>query len=78
MHGAEPLLVEELAARVAARILAGSEAAAWNREVLHADTSTPDAIVAAGLALPLFGERALVLVRGLGGLAAKAMDRLRT
>jgi DNA polymerase-3 subunit delta len=77
VHGPEPLLVEELAARVAARLLDGAEAAAWNREVLHADTVTPDAVVAAGLALPLFGQRTLVLVRGLGGLAAKAVDRLR-
>jgi DNA polymerase-3 subunit delta len=45
--------------------------------VLHADTVTPDALVSAGLALPLFGERRLVLVRGLGAVPAKTVDRLR-
>ncbi len=52
-------------------------AAAWNREVLHADSATPDAVVSAGLALPLFGERRLVLIRGLAEVGAKAVERLR-
>jgi DNA polymerase-3 subunit delta len=45
--------------------------------VLHADTDGPEAIVAAGLALPLFGQRRLVLVRGLADAGARVVDRLR-
>jgi DNA polymerase-3 subunit delta len=64
-------------AAVTAAVLPDAAATAWNREVLHADTVAPDALVSAGLALPLFGERRLVLVRGLGGVPAKTLDRLR-
>jgi DNA polymerase-3 subunit delta len=64
-------------AAVTAAVLPDAAAASWNREVLHADTVAPDALVSAGLALPLFGGRRLVLLRGLGDLPAKAVDRLR-
>jgi DNA polymerase-3 subunit delta len=64
-------------AAVTAAVLPDAAAAAWNREVLHADTVTPEALVSAGLALPLFGERRLVLVRGLGAIPAKTVDRFR-
>jgi len=77
IHGAEPLLVDELAAQIAAAVLTDPAAAAWNREVLQADTVTGDALVTAGRALPLFGQRRLLLVRGLAEAPAKALDRLR-
>jgi DNA polymerase III subunit delta len=64
-------------AAVAAAVLPDAASAAWNREVLHADTVAPDALVSAGLALPLFGERRLVLLRGLADVPAKTVDRLR-
>ena len=48
-----------------------------NREVLYADTVTPDELVGAGQALPLFGTRRLVIVRGLTDAPAKVVDRLR-
>ncbi len=48
-----------------------------NREVLHADQLTPEALVAAGASLSLFAGRRLVLVRGVTDLAAKTADRLR-
>jgi DNA polymerase-3 subunit delta len=48
-----------------------------NREVLHADQLTPEALVAAGASLSLFAGRRLVLVRGVADLAAKTADRLR-
>lgn len=63
--------------RLAAAVLTDPASASWNREVLYADTATPDAVVAAGLALPLFGARRLVLIRGLADLGAKAVERLR-
>ena len=62
---------------VTAAVLPDAAAASWNREVLHADTVTPEALVSAGLALPLFGGRRLVLLRGLGGVPAKTIERLR-
>ncbi len=58
-------------------LLPDQEATDWNREVLHADQLTPDAIVGAGASLSLFGGRRLVLVRGVGDLPAKTADRLR-
>jgi DNA polymerase III subunit delta len=58
-------------------VLGDPGAAAWNREVLHADAVTPDAVVAAGLALPLFGGRRLCLVRGMVESGARGLDRLR-
>ncbi len=78
IHGSEPLLVDELLERLAAAVLADPASAAWNREVLYADAATPDAVVSAGLALPLFGGRRLVLVRGIGQVPAKAIERLRS
>jgi len=77
IHGPEPLLVDEAVERLQAAVFPDPVAAAWNREVLHADTLSPEALVSAGLALPLFGDRRLVLVRGLGEAPAKAVDRLR-
>jgi DNA polymerase III subunit delta len=38
---------------------------------------TPEALVTAGLGLALFGQRRLVLVRGLNEAPAKVLDRLR-
>jgi DNA polymerase-3 subunit delta len=58
-------------------LLPNDQAAGWNREVLHADQLAPDALVAAGAALPLFPGRRLILVRGVADLPAKAADRLR-
>lgn len=58
-------------------MLGDPAAAAWNREVLYADAAPPDAIVSAGLALPLFGGRRLCLVRGLVEAGVRALDRLR-
>lgn len=78
IHGPEPLLVDELVDRVTASVLGDPAAAAWNREVLDGDTAAPDAVVTAGLALPLFGVRRIVLVRGLAAAPARAVDRLRT
>jgi DNA polymerase-3 subunit delta len=64
-------------AAVTAAVLPDADAASWNREVLHADTVAPEALVSAGLALPLFGGRRLVLLRGLGAVPAKTLERLR-
>lgn len=61
-----------------ATALGGDVERAWNRELLHADTATPEALVSAGLALPLLGSRGLVVVRGLTELPAKAIERFRT
>lgn len=58
-------------------MLSDPVSASWNREVLYADTAPPEAIVSAGLALPLFGARRLVVLRGLSEAAAKAIERLR-
>jgi len=60
-----------------AAVFPDATAAAWSREVLHADTLTAEALVTAGLALPLLGGRRLVIVRGLGAAPAKTIDRLR-
>lgn len=77
MHGWEPLLVDEVLDRIVAAILPDPASAAWNREVLYADSATPDAIVMAGSTLGLFGGRRLVLVRGFADASAKVVDRLR-
>jgi DNA polymerase-3 subunit delta len=63
--------------RLAAAVFPDPAAAAWNREVHHADGVAPDALVTAGLALPLFGGRRLVLVRGVAEAPARSLDRLR-
>jgi DNA polymerase-3 subunit delta len=76
VHGPEPLLVEELVDRLARTLLTDEGAAAWNREVFHADHPI-DALVAAGASLALFAGRRLILVRGIADLSAKAADRLR-
>ncbi len=77
IHGPEPLLIDEVVERLTAATFPEAAGLAVNREVLHADTVTADALVGAGLGLPLFGGRRLVLVRGLGGAPARALDRLR-
>jgi DNA polymerase III subunit delta len=77
LHGPEPLLVDELVVRVADCLFQGQDDAAWNREVVHADSVAPDALVAAGSGLPLFGGRRLLLVRGLAEAPAKAIEHLR-
>ncbi len=77
VHGPDGLLVEEVVDRLAARLLADPEASSWNREVCYADSAAPEAIVEAGLALPLFGGRRLVLVRGVVEASAKVLERLR-
>src|SRR5262245_9129926 len=77
IHGTEPLLVDEVAAQIAAAVLTDPASAAWNREVLQADTLTGEGLVTAGRALPLFGQGRLILVRGLAEAPAKALDRLR-
>src|SRR5713101_5014190 len=61
VHGPEPLLVYELLARLAEAVLGDPAAAAWTREVLYADGTTPEVVVTAGLSLPLFGGRRLCL-----------------
>ena len=63
--------------RLTRALLPDDQAAGWNRELLHADQLTPDALVAAGASLSLFAGRRLVLVRGMADLAAKLADRLR-
>jgi DNA polymerase-3 subunit delta len=60
-----------------AAIFPDAAAAAWSREVLHADAVTAEVLVTAGLALPLLGGRRLAIVRGLGSAPAKTIDRLR-
>jgi DNA polymerase-3 subunit delta len=77
IHGPEPLLVDEQVARIAQRLLPDPATAALNRQVMHADTATPDAVVEAGLSLPLFGGSRLVIVRGLGAAGARVIERLR-
>ena len=63
--------------RLTRALLPDDRTAGLNREVLHADQLTPDALVGAGASLSLFAGRRLVLVRGVADLAAKAADRLR-
>jgi DNA polymerase-3 subunit delta len=77
LHGPEPLLVDDVVERLTRALLPDAQTAGWNREVLHADQLTPDALVAAGASLSLFAGRRLVLVRGVTNLSAKAADRLR-
>src|SRR5439155_2066394 len=77
VHGSEPLLVEELLERLAAHVGPDPAAMSLNREVFHADTAAPEAVIDAGGALGLFGGRRLVLVRGVGDLSAKTTERLR-
>jgi DNA polymerase-3 subunit delta len=74
--GPEPLLIDELLQRIAATLLPDPSAAAMAREVLHADQVPAEAIVAAGAALALFAQRRLVVVRGVGGLGARPVERL--
>ena len=64
-------------AQLTQALLPDDQIAGWNREVLHADQVTPDALLDAGASLSLFAGRRLVLVRGVADLAAKAADRLR-
>jgi DNA polymerase-3 subunit delta len=77
IHGSESLLVDDLVERLTRALLPDDQAADWNREVFHADQLLPDALIATGASLSLFGGRRLVLVRGVAGLPAKAADRLR-
>jgi DNA polymerase-3 subunit delta len=77
VHGPEALLVEELVERLTRAVLPDPAAADWNREVVHVDGVSPDALVAAGAELPLFAGPRLLLVRGVGTLPAKAAERLR-
>ena len=63
--------------RLTRALLPDDQAAAWNREVFHADQLTPETLVGAGASLSLLTGRRLVLVRGLADLPAKAADRLR-
>jgi DNA polymerase III subunit delta len=77
VHGSDTLLVDDLVDRLTRALLPDRQAAGWNREVFHADQLTPDALVAAGASLSLFGGRRLILVRGVADLPAKASDRLR-
>lgn len=76
LYGPEPVLVEELAERVAAAALAGSDPV-LARELVFADESPPEALVAAARDLPLGGSGRLVVVRGLHALGARALDRWR-
>lgn len=69
--------MDELLGRLSELLLPGAESSGWNREVFHADGATPDAIVTAGLSLPLFAGRRLVLVRGLAEVPARTVERLR-
>ncbi|MBI3456246.1 MAG: DNA polymerase III subunit delta [Candidatus Rokubacteria bacterium] len=78
VHGPDPLLVDEVIDRLTEAVCPDPASVAWNREVLYADSATPEAVVTAGLALPLFGERRLVLVRGLVPVTARSIDRLRS
>jgi DNA polymerase-3 subunit delta len=63
--------------RLTRALLSDDQAADWNREVLHADQTTPEALVSTGASLSLFAGRRLLLVRGVAELPAKAADRLR-
>ncbi len=78
VHGPEPLLVDALIGRRAAAVFRGEAAAALNREVIQADAVTPETLVTAGLALPLFGGRRLLLIRGLADAPVKTVERLKT
>lgn len=62
---------------MSAAVLGQPVAGSLNREVFHADTDAPEAIVGAGLGLALFGGSRLVVVRSLAEAPAKAIDRLR-
>jgi len=74
LHGSDFLLVDEVVERLAPP-LDGAEG--LGREVLYADTVTPEALVAAGNSPGLFADRRLVLVRGVGEASARVADRLR-
>jgi DNA polymerase III subunit delta len=77
VHGPEPLLVDDVVERLTGILLPDEQATGWNREVHHADTLTPESLVAAGASLSLFGGRRLILVRSVAALTAKTADRLR-
>lgn len=78
IHGPDPFLVEEVLDRLSAAVFPDPAAVGWGREVLHADSVAPDALVAAGRALPLWGPRKLVVVRGVAETPARVLERLRT
>jgi DNA polymerase III delta subunit len=63
--------------RLAGTLCPDAASVAWNREVVWADSVEPEALVATGADVPLFGGRRLVVVRGVGEAPAKALDRLR-
>jgi len=76
VHGAEPVLLDDVAAVVSRALFPDPGAAALAREALDAREAGADTIVRAALTLPFLADRRLVIARGVETLTAKAGEPL--
>lgn len=71
LHGPEPFLIEDAAARVARALFPDGADWALAREVLDAREAGAEGIVASALMLPWVGARRLVVVKAVDAIGAK-------
>ncbi len=76
VHGAEPVLLEDVVAALSRALFPDPGAAALAREVMDAREAGTDAIVRSALTLPFLAERRLVIARGVETLTAKTGESL--
>jgi DNA polymerase III subunit delta len=76
VHGAEPVLLEDVVAAVSRALFSDPGEAALSREVLDAREAGAESIVRSALTLPFLGGRRLVIARGVDALSAKAGEAL--
>jgi len=76
VHGAEPVLLEDLVAAVTRALFPDPADAALSREAVDAREAGAEALVRSALTLPFLGGRRLVIARGVEALTAKAGEPL--
>jgi len=76
VHGAEPVLLEDVVAVVTRALFPDPADAALSREVVDAREAGAESLVRSALTLPFLGGRRLVIARGVESLAAKAGEPL--
>ena len=76
VHGAEPVLLEDVVAAVTHSLFPDPADAALSREAVDPREAGAEALVRSALTLPFLGGRRLVIARGVDALTAKAGEPL--
>ncbi len=73
LHGDEPLLMEEVAAKIRSKCL-NKRTIPFNLDVYHAPEASPSDVIRSSQTLPVMSEKRLVIVKGASQWNSKALE----